>query len=277
MDDFQPRARIIADSVSEHGARLTTFEVSLHRFMLPEFNTHRTFSRNSASSRAIPVAKTMRRIADEPAVPLAWRSEQKGMQGGDVLPATQADAARRTWLDARDAAVAHAETLVNLGVHKSIVNRLLEPFMSHTIVVTATDYDGFFAQRAPGPDGTTLAQPEIAYPAALMKVAYHKSIPEKVTLGGWHTPYVQDWERRTNPADVIRKVSAARCARVSYLNHNGRRDIEQDINLFERLVTAQPPHASPLEHIATPAAPFEGTLGNLDGWHQLRHMYETDQ
>jgi len=138
-----PSARVIADSISPTGHRLTTIEVTLHRFVLAELTTHRAFSRNSASSRAIPVSRTMVTLAEHPAIPLRWASEQKGMQGGPDLPDGTAAKAELLWLSARDDAVNTAHRLLDLGVHKSVVNRLLEPFMWTTVIVSATDWDGF--------------------------------------------------------------------------------------------------------------------------------------
>lgn len=270
MADFQPTARVIADSISPHGHRLTTIEATIHRFVLAELNTHRRFSRNSASSRAIPVARTMARVADTPAVPLSWPSERAGMQGGGDLPDDVAARARAGWLAARDAAVTHAEHLTTLGVHKSVTNRLLEPFLTHTVIVSATDWDGFWAQRL-----SPLAQPEIRAAAEAMRAAYDASTPQTVYAGEWHLPYITDADRDDLTADVLRKVSAARCARVSYLTHDGQRDHRADVDLYHRLVAADPPHASPLEHVATPLASslaHQWTPSNFTGWLQLRHL-----
>jgi hypothetical protein len=275
VKDFEPSARVIADSVAKDtGYRVTTLEVRLHRFMLAEFNTHRAFSRNSASSRAIPVHKQMVTVAEEPAVPLLWPSERKGMQGGPPLPTYKARAARETWLRARDEMVECAETLTTLGVHKSVVNRLLEPFLPHTVIATATDWGDFYAQRTPPQDGgEPLAQSEIVAPALLMRKAYLASTPVELTLGQWHLPYLDDWELKSMPVEQAKQVSVARCARVSYLTQNGTRDVAEDITLHRRLVNANPPHWSPFEHVATPAAKDEPVKGNFTGWHQLRHMH----
>ncbi len=275
MSQFEPSARVIADSVNEiTGDRLTTLEVQLHRFMLAEFNTHRAFSRNSASSRAISAERQMQSVTDNPAVPLLWPGERKGMQGGPPLPREKAEAARQTWLRARNEAVACARTLNDLGVHRSITNRLLEPFMVHTVVVSATDWKDFFSQRARPQDGSEpLAQAEIVHAATAMKVAMTESTPVKLTLGQYHLPYIQDWELTTMPTDQAIMVSVARCARTSYLTQNGTRDVAEDVRLYQRLISAQPPHWSPLEHVATPAARREITLGNFTGWHQARHHW----
>ncbi len=274
MSDFRPHARVIADSLSPAGCRLTTIEVSLHRFVLAELNTHRVFSRNSASSRAIPIGRSMARLADWPVYPTVFPAEQRGMSGGGPLPSAETAEAREIWAAARDAAVGYAEKLAALGVHKSVANRLLEPFMFTTVIVTATDWNGFWAQRC-----NRHAQPELRAAANAMRVAYLASTPEQVHPSGWHLPYIDDQDRaEVSEAGLgngaLRRISAARCARVSYLTHDGRRDHSADLDLYARLVAAAPPHASPLEHVATPAEAYGRAepRGNFRGWHQLRHL-----
>jgi thymidylate synthase ThyX len=262
-----PRAVVVADSVAG-GVRLSTIEVTLHRFVLAELNTHRVFSRNSASSRAIPVAKQLQRVLEDPALPVEFGANQPGMQAGAALQGEAHEAALAAWLTARDAAVTAVRQLAELGVHKQVTNRLLEPFMWHTVIVTATDWEGFWHQRC-----SPLAQPEIRVAAEAMRAALDASTPVEVALGDWHTPYAGAEEVDLDAAARTR-VSAARCARVSYLTHDGRRDVAADEALYERLVTADPPHWSPLEHVARPLAPDEAPLGNLRGWRQLRHDVE---
>jgi thymidylate synthase ThyX len=174
-----------------------------------------------------------------------------------------------------------------IGVHKSVANRLLEPFMWHTVVVTATAWDNFFGLRC-----NPMAQPEIRVAAEAMHAAYGESEPRKVGDDEWHLPYIQDDERDAMPVETQIKVSAARCARVSYLTQNGVRDFEQDVQLYDRLTSATPMHASPLEHVATPYAGNMQSVGvasywenhgmhlllpkygNLLGWHQHRFDVE---
>ena len=223
------------------------------------------FSRNSASSRAIPVKKQLARVVDDPALPVEFGANQRGMQAGEPLTGDDHDAALAAWLEARDHAVAAVEQLQELGVHKQVTNRILEPFMWHTVIVTATEWDGFWEQRC-----SPLAQPEIRVAAEAMLAAYDAWTPAEVGMGQWHTPYLRDEDGDLDD-ETARQVSAARCARVSYLTHDGQRDIDKDLELYERLVTARPPHWSPLEHVATPAAEGEQTLGNLRAWRQLRH------
>lgn len=268
-------ARVVADSISPWGSRLTTIEATFHRFVLAEFNTHRVFSRNSASSRAIPVRKQLERVRNTPAIPVEWRAEKPGMQGGELLTGADAVEAERQWLIGRNAAVSVAENLLKTGVHKSRVNRVLEPYLWHTVIVTATEWDGFWRQRV-----SPLAEPEIRVVAEAMLSAYNLSEPKQLEVDDWHLPYIheQDWWETDAQLDLLRKISVARCARVSYLTHDGKRSLDKDIELYERLVSADPMHASPLEHVATPADPEHmAPLGNFFGWRQLRHDVEFER
>ena len=290
---FGTNAKIIEDSISPDGARLTTFEVVMHRFVLAEFNTHRVFSRNSASSRAIPFHKQAARVAEHPAIPVSFPKEQRGMSGGDELNPIEHSGAVQEWLKARNSALNHAKQLAAYGVHKSVVNRILEPFMWHTVIATATDWDGFFEQRCHKD-----AQPEIRAVAEKMEYAYNDSEPTFVEFGQWHMPYIhgedydaaedlcygisgEEWFERVTT--ILKKVSAARCARVSYLTHDGVRSIEKDLELYSRLVerepgSTSPVHWSPLEHVATPAHWPDAAAGDVQGnftcWHQFRHTQD---
>jgi thymidylate synthase ThyX len=259
-------ARVLLDSVSPAGVRLATLEVTFPRFVLAEFNTHRTFSRNSASSRAVPTPKLIERVENEPAVPLEWGRNKTGMSASEVLRGEEAEEARRVWLSARDAAVAHARALLDLKVHKQELNRLLEPFLWHTVIVTATEWDNFFDLRcAPN------AQPEIRAAALAMRAAIAASTPAPVEYGAWHTPLLQGDESGLD-VETRRRISAARCARVSYLTHDGKREIEKDLELYERLKEDR--HLSPFEHVATPVADRE-FHANFRGWRQMRREIES--
>lgn len=276
--NFKPgtNARVILDSINPMGHRLLTIEATFHRFVLAEFNTHRVFSRNSASSRAIPVGKQLERVRTNTAYPVTWPAEQRGMQGGEELDDGIVGEVMGLWEEARDNAVSSAERLHKLGVHKSVTNRLLEPFMWHTVIVTSTEWDNFFHQRC-----SPLAQPEIRVAAEMMRDAIDASTPQELFFEEWHLPYIDDedreWAAYRNPERELGKstyptlcrISAARCARVSYLTHDGKRDRQADLDLYERLTSADPMHASPLEHVATPddGIPY----GNFTGWRQLRH------
>lgn len=254
-------AKVIADSI--YDTRLTTMEVTMHRFVLPEFNTHRVFSRSSASSRAIPIEKQIEKVVNDPAYPIEFGRNQSGMQAGEPFEGDDLDLCHYHWREACDAAVRAASHLADIGVHKQVTNRLLEPFMWHTVIVSSTEWDNFFAQRC-----SPLAQPEIRLVAEAMREALDSSTPHQLSVGDWHTPYIQSGETFDSVKDKL-AVSAARCARVSYLTHDGKRDINADISLFNRLATAEPPHWSPMEHVATPD--YTCDKGNFDGWLQLRH------
>lgn len=284
-------AKIICDSIA-CGTRLTTMELVFPRIVLAEFNTHRAFSRNSASSRAIPIEKQIERVQTSPYVPV-FKKNQKGMQPAEALCEIDQEYAERAWLDARDAAVESCTNLSHyLGVHKQWCNRLLEPFMWHTVVVTATEWENFFALRC-----SPMAQDEIRIPAEMAEAAYRASVPKVKLPGGVHLPYFDEedvaawvaFHPGNTPASELQrgamKVSAARCARVSYLTHDGRRDFAEDLALYERLTTARPPHLSPLEHVAkvVDKAPAGHPTGSLDygnfawPWLQLRKTMEGER
>ena len=262
----RPSARVIADSVDKIGQRIITMEVTMHRFVLAELNTHRAFSRNSASSRAVPIQKMIDRVLNDPAIPISWTSEQPGMVGGTTISDETERQSQYVWLNARDHAVRSAQLLANSGVHKSIVNRLLEPFAWHTVIITSTEWQNFFVQRC-----HPAAQPEMAAAAYAMRDAILASKPREVAPGSLHTPYLLDDEESLIEYDRIR-LSVARCARVSYLTHDGTRDHERDFDLYDKLVSAQPAHASPLEHVAISVGVAEQHFANFTGWRSLRHM-----
>lgn len=286
------RARILKDSISESGHRLTTMELTFYRGVLAEFNTHRVFSRNSASSRAIPTMKMIKQVLDNPYVPSYWGAYQSGMQAHTEM--NDVEEAKKNWIDGSVSAVNTAMTLLfggdwknavdKFGVggaftlfdlgkvspnqnspHKQIVNRVLEPYLWHTVIVSSTEYSNFFNLRADED-----ADPAIQQLAYTMKKAYESSLPEPVEVGEWHMPLIREEDisehRSTNS---LKKISSARCARVSYLTHDGKRDHRADLELYRKLVTGKP-HASPLEHVATPARDGDYILGNFSGWHQYR-------
>lgn len=256
-------AKVLADSINLFDDRLTTLEVTLPRIVLAEFNTHRMFSRNSASSRAIPVSKRIAMVKENPFIPAAFGANKKGMQAGDLVDEQTNESARNSWLFARSMAVAAAQELESLNIHKQWANRLLEPFCWHTIIVSATDWDNFFALRC-----NEAAQPEIRTAAELMQQAINKSNPVFKGDLDWHLPLV-DARDDSLSLEEKKKVSVARCARVSYETHEGIRDPSADIQLYERLVSSG--HFSPLEHVAKPTnSAMSSYIGNFRGWIQHR-------
>jgi thymidylate synthase ThyX len=258
-------ARVLLDSVGPSGVRLTTLEVTFPRFVLAEFNTHRQLSRNSASSRAVPTTKLIERVENDPVVPLEWGRNKAGMSASEMLSEDEAAAALKEWLRARDDAVRHAKALLDLKVHKQELNRLLEPFLWHTVIVTSTQWQNFFELRcAPN------AQPEIREAALLLRAAMAAGEPRAIALGDWHTPLVQDDELKVD-VETRKRISAARCARVSYLTHEGKRELAKDLELYERLRSDR--HLSPFEHVATPAGD-DDFHANFRGWIQMRAEIE---
>jgi hypothetical protein len=278
----QISATVIADSVSQYGDRISTLELTFPRFLLAELNTHRDFSRNSASSRARSTKKTIQEVREDPFVPTHWPSERVGMAGGAEITGMIAENIAGLWRFASEQAVERADDLVLYGVHKSIINRLLEPFMWHTAVVTATHWDNFFAQRlALLDDGTPAAEPHFYDLAREMSCALAESTPRNLADDQWHLPYVSPAELElitgSNTLRLAIKLSVARCAGVSYLNQSADRPQERDLALYERLVTADPPHWSPFEHVARPRssrALVSPRHYNLTGWASLRWYRE---
>jgi len=273
-------AKVIADSISPEGIRLTTLQLRYPKFIHGEFMTHRVFSRNASSSRAIPVERLIKDVIDDPVYPSYWGKNQPGMQAreetseelrvGSILLTS-----REVWDKAREEATWYARAFADAGYHKQIVNRLLEPFCHINVVVTATEWSNFFALRC-HPD----AQPEMRILAEAMRNAMSASAPKLLHPGQWHLPYfdpgkddVGNWlGSRMKPIELAQetsiKISVARCARVSYSTRDGARSgVEEDLALYQRLVGAQPIHASPAEHQATPDRWLDGArdLGFVEG------------
>lgn len=266
-------ARVLLDSISPAGVRLTTMEATFHRFILPEFNTHRAFSRNAASSRAIPIKKVIAAVRDDPAMPIFWGKNQSGMAAREEIDTAARDRARVEWRRALDNALDSAQRLASaeIDLHKQLVNRILEPFAWITVIVSATEWANFFTQRC-HPD----AQPEIHHLAGLMLNAYRASTPREIGLGGWHMPLILPDERTLDSA-TLRKLSVARCARVSYLTHDNARDIARDLELYEKLMNGGANgHWSPTEHVATPLNDPRETCANFRGWKQYRKLFSAE-
>ena len=264
-------ARVLLDSVSPAGVRLTTMEVRYPRFIHSEVMTHRMLSRNAASSRAIPIRKMIDAVRDEPAMPLWWGRNQTGMQAREEISDEARALAETEWKRALHDALEHAERLASkdINLHKQLVNRILEPFAWITVILTATEWANFFTQRTHED-----AQPELKHIADLMLAEYRRSIPRTVAHGEWHTPLILPDEEATLPLEERLKISVARCGRVSYLSHDGTRDHAKDIELYERLLGGGANgHWSPFEHVATPLAAAGAWSGNFRGWEQYRKRF----
>ncbi len=256
--------KILADSISPLGKRLTTREWRYPRNIHSEIMTHKMFSKNSASSRAIPPEKLIQSIIDDPFVPKYIGANQKGMQAGEELSAEQKIVARELWLSGRDNAVTTAKQLMALGIHKQVVNRIIEPWMWITIIISATENANLWGLRCHKD-----AEPHFQELAYLDRALVEASMPRVLQEGEWHLPLVDfddEIDRSLTPADLI-KVAVGRCARVSYLTHEGKREPAKDVELHDKLMVQSPLHASPAEHVAQSMDYprwFKNTLGGFE-------------
>jgi len=299
-------ATIVADSISEVGERITTYELEYPRFIHSEVMTHRLFSRNAASSRAIPVDKMIEHVSENTAMPIHWGMNQRGMQAQEECTDKPVGYSSRedAWDFACDRAIDVAGSFAGAGYHKQIVNRLLEPFQFIKVVLTATEFDNFFWLRK-HPD----AQPEIAELAKVMWEAREESEPSLLRAGEWHVPYYNGnygygvWKNSgyarvdtgLEPTDHKRfgytltealKISASCCAQVSYRTLNNT--YEKAMDIYSKLASGRKVHASPFEHVAKPMSDSphheNGVThkdnvgnywsGNFKGWIQLRQTLD---
>lgn len=272
------KATIIAHSKSRvSGKEIVTFELEYPRFIHSELMTHRLFSRNAASSRAIPVAKMIEQVRNDPAMPIHWGKNQPGMQAKEELDRATKDAVIFDWHGAAAVAAAHAKVMMQAGAHKQIVNRILEPFQMMKTVLTATEFDNFFWLRKHAD-----AQPEIKRLAELMWEVLQASEPVELSAGEWHVPYVKvtrstygtlhylaeydgpPHDHTIKVDDVMYEpillqtalaVSASCCAQVSYRKLDD--SVAKALDIFDKLIESKPCHASPTEHQATPMAESE--------------------
>ena len=286
------KAEIIAGSLNEHGQKLTTYVLTYPRFIHAELLTHRLFSRNAASSRAIPASKMIADIEADPFIPVAWQKAHSGMQGTEYFKDEEAEDHADTWLSSMSEAIHHAKLMVERGVTKQLVNRILEPYQWYTSIVTATELENFFELRCPQyevdgkrsnpyksrkdaiKDDSTLSE----YPLidwlksnhgqgeihiSLLAEAMWDSMNEynykQLKAGEWHIPFGDKFDIRVlemqrtlayslSMEEIKVKIATARCARVSYLNFEGKDDYEADIKLYDRLLEMG--HMSPFEHCA---------------------------
>lgn len=270
----QITAKIIADSVSSvKGHRITTFELQYPRFIHSELMTHRLFSRNAMSSRAVPIEKMIKQVESDPAMPIHWGKSQPGMQAKEELEGKSLDGVKSDWKEAASCAAGIADVMRMRGAHKQIVNRILEPFQLMKTVLTSTEFDNFFWLRCHED-----AQPEIKELADRMFAAMKESEPFKLNPDEWHVPYVEttrnffgkimyvgegtkedqeaipdvenDRYMRIYSLEDALAISSSCCAQVSYRLLDD--SIEKARKVYQRLVESTPVHASPFEHCASP-------------------------
>lgn len=253
-------AQILEDSLSPDGCRLTTMMFDFPRYIQAEVNTHGILSKNSGSSRAIPVKKMLQRLVNDPYMPVVWGSNKPGMQAGAELSEDEIDQCKTFWLGAMADCMDAADALRRVGLHKQDANRILEPWMWQTVVITGTEWWNFFNLR-----NHPEAHPAFQTVAAIMQDLYENTEPKKLGYGEWHLPFVEgeDWDivGKLWPTIDLRpkmvKISVGRCARTSLLTHpkgehdKGKRDIHADIELHDKLLRSG--HLSPLQHQGRPA------------------------
>lgn len=283
-------AKIIEDSISEDKIRITTLHLRYPRMIHSEIMTHRVFSRNGRSSRAVPVATL---IKEAPYIP-QFAYNKSGMQAGADMSEADQREAERVWLDLVDYTKAAVEKLGKigplgangkpLGVHKQWANRPLEWFGFIDLILTSTHWSNFDGLR-----DHSDAQPEIRWLAQAIIEARNNNTPKLLKVGEWHLPFVTDNEKESlkgrsfhrpgdDALDVLLKLSTARCARVSYKPFDGDDTVEKEMERYLKLVGSVPVHASPTEHQATPDTyiyPNHGFAypekhGNFYGWKQYR-------
>lgn len=301
------KSQIIADSINPKDCRITSWILEYPRFVHAELMTHRVFSKNAASSRAIPIEKMIQQVIDNPAMPVWWGKNQSGMQAKEeldnIIPVNRPELdvitsdleqAKSEWIYARNKAIGSVRSLSKLGLHKQIANRILEPWFNIRVILTGTDFDNWFALRA-HPD----AQPEIRVLAEQMLELYNNSEPKSLNEGEWHIPfgdqiddnrvretveYNNEYKRvikeKYAPERLINhlieqtklKIATARCARVSYFNFEGKDDYEKDIETCDKLFGSIPRHLSPAEHTAK--CMNDGNYyGNFKGFKQYRKFF----
>lgn len=265
-------AKVVAHSKSAYsGKEIVTFEYEMPKCILAELNTHRLFSRNAQSSRAVPISKVIEGIRTNPVTPIHWGSNQAGMVAGkeidnDVWLCTPhefpIDYGRdQAWVESADAVADLMEGWDKAGYHKQIVNRIGEAFTFVRGVITATEFDNFFHLRI-----HPAADPFIQELARCMWEALQASEAEVLYEGEWHTPYVEHgkWERHDIfeyyhnglivSSERAKQISAAACAQVSFR----KLDLSDETvdRVYSRLVDEETPHASCVEHQASPMKEF---------------------
>lgn len=266
------KAEILKDSINPQNHRITTWKLTLPRIILAELNTHRVFSRNTASSRAIPISRFIKNIQEDPFMPYHYGAAQKGMQAEKEISLDAQHIAGKLILKHRDEAIKLAQDLSELGLHKQVANRYLEPWMYVESLVTATDFENWFALRE-HPD----AEPHIQILARKMLKQYNANEPDSLEFGEWHIPFDKFMPEGATIEQKL-KIASARAARVSYMNFEGVMDYEKDYALHDDLASSG--HWSALEHCAQAKMimpEFPADTGNFTGWSPYRKQFKNER
>lgn len=271
-------AEVVLSSLNRNtGDTITTFLLRYPRFIHSELMTHRAFSRNAASSRAIPVDRLIEEAVHDPAEPLHWYKNQPGMQGRVYMADGDREEAKRHWNAARLEAIERASAMAVCGAHKQIVNRILEPYIHITVLVTATEWDNFFELRLHED-----AEPHFQMLANAMKEASHVARVQILDAGQWHLPFIeQPMPHQPDALDL--KMSVACCASTSYRTVDGAAMTREKADKICKKLMSKPLHASPLEHVAQADSMWNGDYlnptaqRNFRGFIQLRARVEAGE
>lgn len=269
-------AKVILDSISEDGVRLTTLHLHYPRYILPEIDTHRMLSKNSRSSRARPINSVMKEVYDDPFIPSHWTAYQKGMQGEEITNPKAIEAysnfVATLGRDIVDRIELFNEYCDKEGIprlHKQVLNRYIENFASTDTIISGTDWENFFNLRI-----SDKAEPHIRELAEAMKKAMLESTPKVVALGDYHLPYISKEELDNHFMTECKFASVARCARVSYAPFGSTTpDFDKDLELGRTLL--QNKHMSAFEHVATPLLHRSERTSNFRGWKQFRQEVDS--
>lgn len=263
-------AKIIADSTNPDNYRLITFELEYPRFIHSEFMTHRDFSRNASSSRAIPINRMIALIWKDMAKPIHWGKKQSGMQAKEEVTGIRKVLGKFIWSATGTVVLAAGWLMEKIGIHKQVANRMMEPWSHIKVVMTTAKLLNWENLRL-HPD----AQPEINELAVRMKKAMYASVTTPIKWGDWHLPYVTDYELTTFDLGVQKQISASCAAQVSYRRLDS--SVDKAKKIYHMLINADVIHASPFEHPAK--AVKDGGTGNFSGtgWRQLRADIEEER
>ena len=251
-------ATVLAHSIAAaSGIRFLSFEIEYPRFILAELNTHRMLSKNSSSSRAIPIKAMHDAIRSNTARPIHFGKNQPGMQAAEELDQASKESVIRVWDAARDSAIALSAVLSDIGAHKQIANRVTEPYQMMKTVLSGTEFANLKWLRHHSD-----AQPEFYELLDVMIDAENNSSPVELYPGEWHLPYVEAERNQFGALEYFsatrepislfdaKKISASCCAQTSYRKNDD--SLEKAQMVFARLIESQPCHSSPVEHQATP-------------------------
>lgn len=265
-------------SVNESGQRLACFRLRYPKMVHGDFMTHRALSRNASSSRAIPTARLSGATETDLYTP-EFRLNKSGMQPGDYLPDNDMLQARAIWREAADHCLAAARVLASangLNVHKQWANRMIEWFGYINVIVSATDFDNFIGLREElDENANPMAQDEIYFQAIGIRDLLASREPKLLRAGEWHMPLILPEEAAAMATSDLLRISAARCAGISYETVNGEpMTIERANKVCNKLLTARRVHASPFEHQARadPLNRQPELHGNFQGWIQHRKL-----